>query len=90
MLNMVGTIHQITGNLENDKKSMRILKSQRRAIFVVIILVMIIDISDFLTHTATFFHGVLTGVVSVTCTKGLFINFKLSKRIGTRIRENLD
>lgn len=90
MLNMLGSVHRINGNLEDDKKNMRILKSQRRAIFIVILLVMIIDISDFLSNTATFFHGVLTGTVGMAGIIGLFINFKLSKSIGTRIRKSLD
>ncbi|MFB6469516.1 hypothetical protein ACE38V_22545 [Cytobacillus sp. Hz8] len=90
MLNMLGSVHRINGNLEDDKKSMRILKSQRRAIFVVIILVIIIDISDLLTNETNFWRGLFSGVVLATCIVGLFVNLGLSKRIGTRIKKTLD
>lgn len=90
MLNMLGSMHQINGTPENDKKSMSILKIQRRAIFVVIILVMIIDINDFLKKEMSFLMGLFTGVVGITCIGGLFINYKLSKRIKTRNKGDLD
>lgn len=88
MLNMLGSIYQ--GNSEDDKKSMRILKSQRRAIFVVIILVLIVDISDLLTNETNFWGGLFSGVVFVICIGGLFINIELSKRIGTRLKKDFD
>lgn len=87
MLNKLGSIYQINGNLEDDKKSMRILKSQRRTIFVLIILIMVIDISDYITKEMTFLMGMFTGVVGVMCIGGMIINIKLSKRIGTRIKQ---
>jgi hypothetical protein len=89
MLNMLGAILQLSGKPEEDKKSMSILKSQRRAIFLVIILVMIIDINDFLTNETSFWSGLFTGVVGVTCMIGLIINFRLSKRIGKRLNKKL-
>lgn len=90
MLNMLGSIHQIKGNPEDDKKSIRILKSQRRAIFAVMILVMIIDISDLLKNETNLWRGLFSGGVLATCIVGLFVNLGLSKRIGTRIKKNLD
>lgn len=90
MLNMLGSVHRINGNLEDDKKKMRILKRQKRAIFVVFLLIMIVDISDFLTNETDFWKGLFSGFVLATCIVGLFVNFKLSKRIGTRIKRNLD
>lgn len=90
MLNKLGSIYQINSNLEDDKKSMRLLKSQRRTIFVLIILILVIDISDFLTNETNFWRGLFSGVVLVTCMVGLFFNFWLSKRIGIRIKKNLD
>lgn len=90
MLNMLGSIHRTNSNLEDDKQSMKILKSQRRTIFVLIILIMVIDISDYITKEMTFLIGLFTGVVGVMCIGGLIINIKLSKRIGTRIEKTLD
>lgn len=85
MLNILGSIHRIDGNCEYDKKCLRILKSQRRAIFLVMILVMIIDISNFITNEDNFWGGLFSGIVFVICIGGLFINFKLSRGIGTKI-----
>nr|WP_259548256.1 hypothetical protein [Heyndrickxia oleronia] len=55
MLNMLGSVHRTNSNLEDDKQSMKILKSQRRTIFVLMILVVILDINDFLTNENSFF-----------------------------------
>ncbi|WP_042977404.1 hypothetical protein [Bacillus subtilis] len=89
MLNMLGSVHRTNSNLEDDKKSMRILKSHRRTIFALIILIMVINISDYITKEMTFLMGLFTGMIGVMCIGGLIINIKLSKRIGTRIKKNL-
>lgn len=90
VLNMLGSVHRTNSNLEDDKQSMKILKSQRRTIFVLMILVVILDINDFLTNENSFFLGLFSGVIIATCIVGLFVNFSLSKRIGTRIKKTLD
>lgn len=91
MLKMLGSIHQINGNYEvDDKKSMRIIKTHRRTIFVLIFLVLVLDISGFFTGENSFWSGLFSGVVGVMCVRGLFFNFKLSKNINTRIKKNMN
>lgn len=75
-------------SIEDDNKKLKILKSYRTKLFVLIILTIVIDISDFVTKDASFLSGLLTGIVLVFCTVAFSISYKLSKRIEDRIRMN--
>ncbi len=74
--------------MEDDNKKLKILKSYRIQLFVLIILTVIIDISDFVTKDASFWSGLLTGIVLVFCTVAFSISYKLSKRIRNRMEMN--
>ncbi|GLH64499.1 hypothetical protein [Parageobacillus sp. G301] len=75
-------------SMEDDSTKLKILKSYRTKLFVLIILTIVIDISDFVTKDASFLSGLLTGIVLVFCTVAFSISYKLSKRIENRIRMN--
>ncbi|MGX1902524.1 hypothetical protein ACT3HK_14470 [Thermolongibacillus altinsuensis] len=75
-------------SMEDDSIKLKILKSYRTKLFILIILTIVIDISDFVTKDASFLSGLLTGIVLVFCTVAFSISYKLSKRIEDRIRMN--
>lgn len=75
-------------NTEDDNKKLKILKSYRTKLFVLIILTMVINIRDFVAKETSFWSGLLTGIVLVFCTVAFSISYKLSKRIENRIRMN--
>lgn len=75
-------------NAEDDNKKLKILKSYRTKLFVLIILTMVINIRDFVAKETSFWSGLLTGIVLVFCTVAFSISYKLSKRIEDRIRMN--
>jgi hypothetical protein len=79
--------HKLKGRMEKDDKGkMKILKSHRRTIYVLIIIGLIININDIITKQASFWSGLIFGGVGVLCIWGLVTNIKLTKRIGMRIK----
>jgi hypothetical protein len=75
-------------SMEDDNKKLKILKRYRTKLFILIILIVVIDISDFVTKDASFWSGLLTGIVLVFCTVAFSISYKLSKRIKQRMGMN--
>lgn len=75
-------------SMEDDNKKLKILKSYRTKLFVLIILTMVIDIRDFVAKETSFWSGVLTGIVLVFCTVAFGVSYEISKRIENRIRMN--
>ena len=74
--------------MEDDNKKLKILKSYRTKLFVLIVLTMVIDIRDFVAKETSFWSGVLTGIVLVFCTVAFSISYQLSRRIKKRITVN--
>jgi hypothetical protein len=75
-------------SMEDDSTKLKILKSYRTKLFVLIIITMVINIRDFVAKETSFWSGLLTGIVLVFCTVAFSISYKLSKRIENRIRMN--
>jgi len=71
--------------MEDDNKKLKILKSYRTKLFVLIVLTMVIDIRDFVAKETSFWSGVLTGIVLVFCTVAFSLSCKLSKSIRNRM-----